>query len=324
MLQRHLGGADAQAPEAEAVDELAGGHLARDRVHEDRTGVLAAGLVLAPPADDLGQHLLRRSRSPWPRRKRATAPPGGRRGRSPGTQGEDAGRHLTILAAAQVEYADPRASRRCRTRGRRRSCAPPPPTEPGTPTAHSRPVRPAAAVCAPGPAGSTAPPATTSAPVGPSTPARTPRARRPGRGSRRRRRGGSSPGRRRARAARTAAAAVHAAEVGHGLRRAMSAAPADPVGRQRPERRPAPPAVPRIPAARATAAAGGLMTSPSRGPASTSSGSSLDVTAAHRDADVAGAQLADEERDEIGPLGQPRPPAARGGRRSTASTTSFR
>ncbi len=59
VLVRHLGGADAQAPQAEPVDDLARRQLERHRVHEHRAAVLAARLVLAPPAHDLGDLGLR-------------------------------------------------------------------------------------------------------------------------------------------------------------------------------------------------------------------------------------------------------------------------
>ncbi len=49
------GGADGEAAQAEPVDQHAGADLAGHRVDEHRAGVLAAGLVLAPPAHDLGQ-----------------------------------------------------------------------------------------------------------------------------------------------------------------------------------------------------------------------------------------------------------------------------
>src|SRR6185369_15816728 len=42
-----------EAAEAGAVDQLAGGELAGDRVDEHRARVLAAGLMLATPAHDV-------------------------------------------------------------------------------------------------------------------------------------------------------------------------------------------------------------------------------------------------------------------------------
>ncbi len=60
VLVGHERPADAEAAQAQLVDELRRRQLARDRVDEHRSAVLPAGLMLTPPADDLGQMGLRR------------------------------------------------------------------------------------------------------------------------------------------------------------------------------------------------------------------------------------------------------------------------
>ena len=85
-----------------------GRQLEGDGVDEDRAGVLAAGLVLAPPPHDLGQLGLgprrgRRARAE-PRR---TRPLGGRRGRSRGSEGRARSAAPHNPPRCEVEHADP-------------------------------------------------------------------------------------------------------------------------------------------------------------------------------------------------------------------------
>src|SRR3954447_25905574 len=54
VFVRNVGAADPHPAQADAIDQLTRGQLAGDRVDEHRAGVLPAGLVLPPPADDLG------------------------------------------------------------------------------------------------------------------------------------------------------------------------------------------------------------------------------------------------------------------------------
>src|SRR4051812_28342903 len=58
VFVRNVGATDAHPAQADAIDQLTRGQLARDRVDEHRAGVLPAGLVLPSPADDLGDLLL--------------------------------------------------------------------------------------------------------------------------------------------------------------------------------------------------------------------------------------------------------------------------
>jgi hypothetical protein len=141
------------------------------RVDEHRPAVLTAGLVLSPPADDLGDLGLGRARGRRhvaARAGRSTTWRVGQR-RGPEPQGRANRRHRDEPATA----TDPG-----RTPGRRGGDAamsdpcPPafmrtaPPIEPGTPTAHSNPVTPAAAVRRASTGSGTPPPATTSRAIG--------------------------------------------------------------------------------------------------------------------------------------------------------------
>ena len=54
VLVGHERATDTEAAQTDAIDQLARRQLARDRIDEDRTGILSARLVLAPPPDDLG------------------------------------------------------------------------------------------------------------------------------------------------------------------------------------------------------------------------------------------------------------------------------
>ena len=119
--------ADAQAAQAEAVDQAAGADLAGHRVDEHRAGVLPARLVLAPPPHDLGELGLglgpvagaaRAIAAATTTSSSARAEP---RKRSPS---DAASRSRRRAGCARSTRVDRRAGRRpCRSRGRRRSSA---------------------------------------------------------------------------------------------------------------------------------------------------------------------------------------------------------
>ena len=271
------------------------------------------------------------ARSPVPIRTAPTRRPGDRRGRSPGTAGP--------ARCAGTPQSSPlrRSNTRTPTSDDAMSepCPPafmrtPPPTDPGTPTAHSRPVRPAPRSGGPAPAGS---------PPHPPSPwrrrrrsrARTGRARWPAR---------AKPRSATSRFEPRPTIRTGSPDVDHGRcdarrgRRASStrarsaAAPTDPVGgeRVRAARR-------ARPAVRAPRRRGRWRRPRGRGRRSSpapllQSGEHLvrqrgDVAAAHRDADVARAQL-------VAPGTTPGPPASgsqttrcSGWASHTASTTSL-
>ena len=127
------------------VDQPAGGDLARHRIDEHRPAVLAARLVLPPPSHDLGDLGLRRlaiadrERQPGVHHDDLVAAPAP----TPGTAGRAARPATCVTPAA--------ASSRSNTSTSTRQAAmsepwPPafirtaPPIDPGTPTAHSKPV----------------------------------------------------------------------------------------------------------------------------------------------------------------------------------------
>ena len=179
-----------------------------------------------------------------------------------------------------------------------------PPTEPGTPTAHSKPVRPAAAVRRATTGSAAAPPAPHGRAVDVDR-RRSPRpARRPARRSRRRPRAGSSPadhehGRRPAR--RRPASADRRARSASSARPRRAARPAPPtaVGGARPERRVAararsPSAEPGSRARSATGADGAHRSRRSGQRRGASSGSVVMSPAPSGQAEVAGAQLGRE------------------------------
>ncbi len=181
-----------------------GGQLARHRVDEDGAGVLAARLVLPPPAHDVGQHSLRRGTVPGlqPEARRHHDLVIDQIGPSE-AQAQRARRHLTILAAAQVEHADPQQGGRdvgavpARVHAHaapHRARHPDRPLQPGEPGGHRAAGEDRQAHRAAG---------HHDAPVDIDVQARTGRARRPARGSRRRSPAGSSPARRRAPGRRT-------------------------------------------------------------------------------------------------------------------------
>ena len=120
--------ADAEAAQPEAVDQAAGADLAGHRVDEHRAGVLPAGLVLPPPAHDVGQLGL------------GIGPVTGLHARSPAVddhvvvgevrrpEAQPERRRVACRAASRRCAGRTRRRRRgtspCRNRGRRRSCAP--------------------------------------------------------------------------------------------------------------------------------------------------------------------------------------------------------
>ena len=192
-----------------------------------------------------------------------------------------------------------------------------PPIDPGTPTAHSKPVSPAAQFGGRAPAATPAPPAvTTCGAESKARPDRCPtpcrRATRRSPRTRRRPRACSNPARGSAPAGRTRAghrrrAARSSSDAG---RANNAAAPTDPVGGAA-----APIGTSRSPSAPRRLSGEidgvghrlrhGCSDAAATGEQSTSSGSVRDVAAAHRDADVAGPDLLRHEADEVVPARQP-------------------
>ena len=303
--------------------------LAGHRVDEHRAGVLPARLVLAPPAHDLGDLASDAARSPAASRsRRSTHDLVGRRGREPRKRRPSALGGATAAAGASPSQVE---RRRPSTRQAAMSepCPPAfirtaPPIEPGTPTAHSKPVSPAAAVRRASTGSGTPPPARRrravdvdrrrAIAVG-AVGERDGDARR----TRRRRRAGSSRGRRPAPAGRTPARAAATRARSSSVRDARRTAPpghrpgrssAAPSGTsrsaagaehaRRPRRR-----VERRPSTSRRRRRGRVARSARR--AEHLVGQRRDVAAAHRDAHVAGAR--------------PRRRGTRPGRRAAGSHT---
>ena len=134
--------------QAEPVDQLAGAHLARDRVDEHRPGVLPARLVLAPPAHDLGDRRLgrRRGRRGASCSRRSTTTWSVGRGREPRKRRpSSAAAHVAQprRRVVEVEHVDVDEHAAMSEPWPPAFIRTAPPIEPGTPTAHSKPVRPA-------------------------------------------------------------------------------------------------------------------------------------------------------------------------------------
>ena len=144
VLRRHRCGADAVALQAGGVDEATGGVVGR--VGEHRAGVGSARLVGPPPPDDVGQLGLAGGSI-------ADREGADRRAARPGRRATAERRYPRSRASADISRSSPpdRSSTRTLTRDAAMSDPWPPafmrtapPIDPGTPTAHSKPVRPAA------------------------------------------------------------------------------------------------------------------------------------------------------------------------------------